>query len=145
MGADIGDEDVLAAHHRPQVVQDALGLEWEAVVGRALLQLLEDQAAKREEGRRILLPLDEPVQQLESLANIGDDLDGRLVVAVDLGRREVDVNDLLLALRVPELRRVLDRIVPDRDDQVGLLETVRDVIPRLKASRHRAEIVIVGH
>src|SRR5439155_20841743 len=115
------------------------------LVGRALLQLHEAQAAKREEGPRILMPLDEPVKQLESLANIGDDLDGRLIVAVDLGWREVDVNDLLLALGVPELRRVLDRIVPDRDDQVGLLETVRDVIPRLKASRQQAEIVIEGH
>src|SRR5207249_6206049 len=60
-------------------------------------------------------------------------------------RREVDVNDRLLAVGIPELRRVLDRIVAYCDDQVGLVEPARDVVPRLKPDRQQAEVVVVWH
>jgi len=128
VAAHVGDQDVIARHRAAQVAQHPLGLERERVVVDTLLELCEDVPPQLPIGRGVLLALHEVVEQLERLAHVGHHLDRGLVVAVDLGGNEVDVDDRLLALRVPELRRVLDQVVAHRDDEVGPLEPARDVV-----------------
>ena len=54
----------------------------------------------------------------------------------------VDADDLLVALRVPVLGRVLDEVVADREHHVGLLEAGHRVVARLQADgAERARVV----
>ena len=81
--------------------------------------------------------LDEAAQELERLPHVRHHFHRRLVVPVHLGGSEIDVDDGLLLLRVPEARRVLHRIVAHRDDEVGLLEAAGDVVARLSPALKR--------
>ena len=51
------------------------------------------------------------------------------VVAVHFRRQEVQVHDAQRAVRVPQLRVVLDEVEAQRDDKVGVLEQARVVVP----------------
>ena len=72
--------------------------------------------------------------------DVADQLDLRPVGGVDLGRRGVDVDDPLRPLRVPPRRRVLDRVVADRHDEVRAVEARQDVVARLEPDRHQREV-----
>ena len=71
----------------------------------------------------------------EHVVDVADQLDLGDEVLVDLGRHRVDADDLLVALRVPVLGRVLDQVVADRQHQVGLVEAGHAVVARLQADR----------
>src|SRR5437867_4490200 len=66
---------------------------------------------------------------------------------IELRRRAVDVDDDLVALRIPERRRPLDEVVADRDHEIGLRELghVRELGARAlqpdRWERERAERV----
>ena len=71
-------------------------------------------------------------QPREHVVDVADELDLGDEVLVDLGRLGVDDDDLLVALGVPVLRRVLDEVVADRDHDVGVLEAGHRVVARLQ-------------
>ena len=62
-------------------------------------------------------------------------------MGVDLGRALVDVDDLLVALRVPEPWMVFDHVDADADDEVRLVEAEGHIVARLQADRSEAERV----
>ena len=51
-----------------------------------------------------------------------------VVMAVHLGQHEIEVDDLLAALRIPQARRILDHIVADAEDNVGVVDGMRRVV-----------------
>ena len=69
-------------------------------------------------------------QAAEDVVEVADEVDLGDEVLVDLGRDAVDADDLLVALRVPVRRRVLDEVVADRDR--------RRRRPRTRPARSRA-------
>ena len=60
---------------------------------------------------------------------------------IDLGRCRVDVDDLPILVRMPEVRVVLDHVVPDTDDDVRAVKAARDVVVSLQANGAEAERV----
>ena len=99
------------------------------------------------EQRQTALVVEALVERLvdlpQGVGDVGLDVEHHRVVAVDLGRLEVDVDDPRGPVVVPEARRVLDEVVADADDQVGVVERDVDVVPALKA--HGEEAVRVRH
>ena len=51
------------------------------------------------------------------------------VMLVHLGRRRIDVHDAFVAARIPEAGGVLDEIIADGDNHIGLFHHHRRVIP----------------
>jgi hypothetical protein len=54
--------------------------------------------------------------------DVADDLDSGPVGSVDIAGLDVDVDDRTRSIGVPQLLVVLDRVVVDRNHQVGLVE-----------------------
>ena len=78
---------------------------------------------------------------------LAHDLDRRVVVAVELGRRRVHVHDDLVPARIPQHRRPLDQVVADRDHDVGLGELfhVRELGPGPLEPHRRERVLSVRH
>ena len=71
----------------------------------------------------------EPVrQQRKARADVADHLRVGKVDLLHIGRREADVDDLRPA-RPHDEGRLLHRVVTDRDDQVGLVDRLVNVVP----------------
>jgi len=85
---------------------------------------------------------DQRHEQLEGLAHVGHDLDRRLVAGVDLGRREVDVDDLEPARLIPLGRPVFHWIVAHSDHEVRAREAEAGGIVRGQADGGLRERVI---
>jgi hypothetical protein len=65
-------------------------------------------------------------------------------VGIDLGRKEVEVDDALVALRVPQVGVVLHHVVADGHDHVGRVHGTRHEVLRLESDgEERAGIVHV--
>ena len=79
----------------------------------------------------------------QGVRDVGVDVERDVVVAVDLGRLEVDVDDTGRPVAVPEARRVLDEVVADADHEVGRIERDVDVVAALEP--HGEEAVGVRH
>ena len=78
------------------------------------------------------------------MGDVADQLDVGHEVGVDLGRHAVDDDDLLVAVGVPVLGGVLDQVIADRDDEVGVLEAGHLVVTCLQADRpDRARVLEV--
>ena len=82
------------------------------------------------------------VQHPQRVREVADEFRLRVVVLVDLGRQEVGVQYLLVAVRVPQLRVVLDHVEAERDDEVGIVDGQRDAVLRAQADRVQAVIRI---
>src|SRR3989454_7789767 len=93
--ADVRDHEIVRLEDGLEIPNDALGKERKPVV--------EAPRVVRRSARRGALRADrdERRQELEGLTHVGHDLDRGLVTRIDLGRREVDVDDLELARRIP--------------------------------------------
>ena len=83
--------------------------------------------------------------RVERLADRSLEADLERVVGVDLGDRAMDVHDPLVPDRVPARRRVLDDVVADRDDDVGLIEPEVRVVLDHEPDRSERVRMIVGH
>ena len=90
-------------------------------------------------------PLDLLVDLPERIGDVALNVDLDLIVAVHLGRPEVDMDDGLFHAAVPESRRVLDQVVADRDDHVGLAQCGDDVVLALEAHGEEAVLVAPWH
>ena len=121
-------DDPVVGHHRAHVGDDALRGDREAVVvaaGEVRAGCRRAAAASAEAfGRPALEPVGE---QGQAAADVADDLGVREVHLLDLGRRVADVDDRRTA-RAHQERRLLDRVVPDREDQVGPVDRLVDVV-----------------
>ena len=145
MGADVGQQDVRGAHHLAHVPQHLLRLHRERGVVLLHGEVVEDGLAQR--GAVVDVPQRQVIAVLvvellvdlpQGVGDVGLDVDVDVVVLVDLAGPEVDVDDLLAAVLVPEMRRVLDQVVADRDDDVGLVERGVDVVAPLQADGEQA-------
>ena len=83
----------------------------------------------------------EPVgQQRQARADVAHHLGMREVDLLDIGRRVADV-DHLRPVRAHEERRLLDRVVADRDDQVGPVDRLVHIVPLGERRRAHVEVV----
>ena len=78
------------------------------------------------------------------LADVGLETDGHVVVAVDLGRKAMDVDDLLVALRIDADRIELLELVAHGDDHVGVVEAEIDIVVAHEPDRAEGLGVVVG-
>jgi hypothetical protein len=80
----------------------------------------------------------------QAVVDVADQVDLGEEVRVDLRRGGVDAHDPLVAVRVPVRGRVLDEVVADRDDHVGVLEARQRVVVRLQADgAQRVGVLVV--
>ena len=128
VGAHVGEEDVVRPEVPAHVAQDLLRLHREARVVPLHGQVVADGVAELAslpdvEQWQPALVVEAVVEGLvdlpEGVGDVGLDVEHHGVMAVDLGRLEVDVDDSRRAIVVPEARRVLDEVVSDADHQVG--------------------------
>ena len=70
--------------------------------------------------------------------------DSDVVVRIDFGGEPVQMNDLGVAARVDSDRVELLQLIPDGDDQVGLVEAEVDVVVAHEPDRPQGQRVIVG-
>src|SRR5262249_61289532 len=67
------------------------------------------------------------------------------VVRVDLGREGVNVDDGLVAVRIPHVRVVFDHVVSHADHDVRVLEGVPGEVTRLEPYGSERELAREGH
>src|SRR5438094_777760 len=120
--ADVAHHDVLGRERLPDRRDDKLGRER----GRRVFRRRSPEWLVRNTDGLVLARFDVVGEHGERLVELTHNLDRRLIVAVELGGGAVDVHDHLVPFRIPERRRPLDEVVPDRDHQIGLRE-LRDV------------------
>lgn len=123
------DESPRLQDLRPVLMGDVL-LHLVPVLGVDLVDFAEIPAGS------VQLKLVEPP---ESVRDIADDLVIRRIHIVEGGRVEIDVNHLG-ALVGDDVRRLLDDVIPDRKDQIGLPYGIVDVIVFGQCSRSKALI-----
>ena len=64
----------------------------------------------------------------EAVLDITNDAHRNRVMRIDLGRRMVNVDNLAVTFRVPQVGVIFDQIVADADNHVRLVEAAADVI-----------------
>ncbi len=87
--------------------------------------------------------LDAIGQQLQAWTDVAHDLALREVNPLDVRRRIADM-DHLRAFRAHDEGRLLDRIVTDRDDQVGAIDGLMDVVALAQRSRSHVKLAAAG-
>jgi hypothetical protein len=136
VGTDVADRDVLGIEHLAQVPDDLLRLQREALVLRMGLELVPDRIAQCLGCARVHR-IGALCDRVERLRDVAHHADLEHVVLIDLGGRDVDVHDLLVAPLVPQARVVLDHVVAHAHDHVGHVEAAVHVVVR--PHPHRAE------
>ena len=87
----------------------------------------------------------EPIgQEFEARPDVADDLGMREVDLLDVGRRVADVDHLRPALAHDE-GRLLDRVVANGDDQVGLVDRLVHVVALGERGRAHVEVGPARH
>ena len=89
-------------------------------------------------------PFDTISQQFQARPDIANHLALRKVDSLHVGGRITDV-DHLRALRAHDERRLLDRIVPDGDDQVGAINGLMHVVTFAERGRAHIELAAPGN
>src|SRR3954451_23728963 len=115
---------------------------WEAVLSSPRLELLYDalvEPLRAAAVRDVAAPLGQP---RDHVVDVADELDLGLEVLVDLRRLGIDDHDLLVAPGVPVRRGMLDEVVADRDDHVGVFEAGHRVVARVEADRAQRMAVV---
>ena len=134
-------DDAVLRHHLADVVHDALRRRREArsSVARSVMRArISSRSGSSAAGVRQLAL--EPVgQQFQARPDVADHLGMREVDLLDVGRRVADV-DHLRPVRPHDERRLLDRVVADRDDQVGLVDRLVDVVALGQRGRAHVEV-----
>ena len=138
--ADVGDRDILRREHFAQIPHDFLRLDRKAVVGSVARAVVEDRLADRFE-RRALLRLRFQRDPAKGRRDVAQGAHRDDVMRVDLGRQRVDVNDRLVAIRIPHVRVILDHVVADADHDVGLVERKPRQVAGLEADGSQRQFV----
>ena len=73
------------------------------------------------------------IQHPQGVGQVADDLHFQVIVRVDLGGEKVDVDDLLVAIRVPEPGMVFHHVVAHGDHQIGGIDGAGDDVLRAEA------------
>ena len=95
--------------------------------------------------RRRALRLRAQCQRTKRGGDVSEHADRHDVVRVDFGGERVDVDDGLVAIGIPHVGVVLDHVVADADDHVGLLEREPRQVPRLQADRSERQLIGERH
>ena len=128
-------DDAVLGNDLPDVVDDALRRRRPTILGGAVADTLQDAFAQTEQGTGIMQPaLDAVGQQFKAWPDVTDDLALREIDLLDVGRRVADV-DHLRTLGAHDEGRLLDGIVADRDDQVGTVDRLMDIIALAECGR----------
>ena len=137
--SDIAEEDVFGAHGLAGVPDRLLGPDRTRrvvvpVAGELLLHfppygslLLEVEVSRPSRPQSF-------VEHPQGVGQVADDLHLGMIVGVNFGGEEVDVDDLLVSVRVPEPGVVLHHVVAQRDHQVGGIDGTGDEVLRSKAN-----------
>ena len=134
------------AEHFAQVPDDLLRLDREArVVRRSAARSSTIALRTRLERRRSSAAWRVSAMPRSAVADVAQHADRDDVVLVHLGRQRVDVDDDLVAVRVPHVGVVLDHVVADADHHVGLLEREPRQVARLQADRAQRQLVGERH
>ena len=127
------------------VVNDALRRDRKAVLLAARRDALQDALAQTQQRAGMMQPaLDTIGEQLEARTDVAHHLALREVDLLDGGRRVADV-DHLRPVRAHDEGRLLDGVVADRDDQVGLIDRLMDVVALAERGRAHVEIAAAGN
>ncbi len=140
VGTDVGDDDVLVVQDLAQVPQDLLRLDREALVVLVLGPFLLDHVHQFVD-LRIRFALHLAGDALQRVVNVANDAAFQDVVLVDFGGAVVDMQDLLVAVRVPQLRVVFHHVDADTDDQIGHFETEGHVVLGFEADGAQRQAV----
>ena len=142
--AHVGDHDVVGRQYFTQVPDDFLRFDRETRVRCIFDPVGHDRAAYCRERRGLLRrgAHGNPVQRGIDVAEYAD---GDDIVFIDFGRQPVDVDDDLVGARVPHVGVVLDHVVADADDNVGLLECEPRQVARLQPDGAQRQVVGKGH
>ena len=89
------------------------------------------------------LPSSRSASSAETGTDIAHHFGMREVDLFDIGRRIADM-DHLRPVRPHQERRLLDRVVTDRDDQVGPVDRLVDIVPLRERGCAHVEIVAAG-
>ena len=127
MGADIGNDDVLRVEGGAQVPDDLLWFNGKGGVVLILADFFFYDVMELVQGG-IGATLGLGGDAGEAVADLANNASFQNVVRVDLGWIFVDVNDLLVAIRVPEARVIFDHVDADADHQIRLVETECDIV-----------------
>ena len=96
---------------------------------RAIGEVREDFLAQRQQrGGAWQLALEPVGEQREARPDIADDLGMGKKHLLDRRRHIADM-DHLGPVRAHDERRLLDRVVADREDQIGLVDRLVDIVP----------------
>ena len=137
-------DDAVARDHLADVVDDALRRRREALLVGAVDKAGEDLLAQRQQRLGVLdLALDPAGEELEARSDVADDLGMGEVDLLDVRRRVADM-DHLRPLRAHDEGRLLDRVVPDGDDEVGLVDRLVDVVPLREGGGADVELRAAG-
>ena len=80
----------------------------------------------------------------QSRRNIADHIGRDRVVLIDLGWQEIDVDDLLIARGIPELRAVFDEVVADHQHDIGRGHRLVAVVPGLQTDGEQVVLIRAG-
>src|SRR5215216_2768833 len=138
----VGECDIRIPEHRPCVRHDSLGPQGEMVV--ATVHLFFEEIAYPLVGEPgVEVPVDRGAQSFQRFGYISLHTDRDVVVYVHLRREAVDVDDLLVALRVDALRIELLQLVPDGDNRIRRVEAKVHVIVGHEPYRTESDLVFV--
>jgi len=90
---------------------------------------------------RQLEAVDLPGERVDGLGDVTAEFDRRAVVVVEVGGELVEVDDAAGVVLVPLRGLVLDEVVADREDDVGLVQ--QDVAGLVAEQAHPAEVVLL--
>ena len=152
VGADVREHDVVRPEEPPHFPEDLLRLHRKAAVVPLHFEVVANRVAElaafpdveqRQPSGAVEAVVERLVDLPEGIRDVGLDVEHHRVVAVDLGRLEVDVDDPGRPVVVPEARCVLDEVVADAHHEVRRVERHVDVVAALKA--HGEQAVRVRH
>ena len=127
------------------VVNDALRRQRKAVFLAAVGDAAQNAFAQRQQCAGVRqAALDAVGEQFETRPDVANHLALRKIDLLDGGRRVADM-DHLRPLRAHDEGRLLDRVVADRDDQVGAVDRLVDVVALAERGRSHVKLAAAGN
>ncbi|SKU26856.1 Uncharacterised protein [Mycobacteroides abscessus subsp. abscessus] len=108
-------------------------------------KFLGEQSGSRSCGAVETMPSEGLGERVHRGADITDDSHRHRIVGVDFGREPMEMDDLLVAMRVDPHRVELLQLIPHRNNDVGVLKAEIGVVTPHKADRPHAVRMVIGH
>ncbi len=140
----VRDEDVLVGHRLAQEREGVLDGDVVVLIGRSG-DLLDEVLPEVGVPFRVGRPDVGPAERFEPVGDVTDHLDVGDVVFVHLGGFEVEVDDALLALRVPVPRVVFGDVVAHCEHRVRPVDDALGLVLGARIERHQRVVVRVRH